>query len=348
MSFGLDQPAVIRTEVADIVQFWHRGVNAARRFITYSVETGMGAGDSLAVLDAQIPLLEHLTAEMSYVYEIEETLTESDQRALSTFRHDDLNRELQGLRSQSQTAARTGSANDWLSFASRTYSLNPHLKALFHGIFLGFLAQRNEMNMGLNFLIQGMFVFSDPIVAGRARNIFNNLIENALKYGEVGGLIAVRFNGLDITIQNPGIGMKPKFAASLGKGDAIREGRSEGVNGDGIGWRSIGENAALLGWTWDIKTAPGKGATVTIHTKPGDIVPYIPPTNLDLGASLLGGTSSPAEILAATEGFKTAKPWDGYRFKDGVNLVDVSETPTFKAIQQARMLMERIERKVER
>jgi two-component system cell cycle sensor histidine kinase PleC len=114
---------------------------------------------------------------------------------------------------------------------------------------------------------------ADPIRSdeGKIRQILFNLISNALKFTPEGGSVTVTINQDPINartalrVADTGIGMRPEDVpvalASFGQiGNAFQQ-NGQGI---GLGLPLTKKFAELLGGTFDIESAPGKGTIVTI------------------------------------------------------------------------------------
>lgn len=106
---------------------------------------------------------------------------------------------------------------------------------------------------------------------GKIRQILFNLISNALKFTPEGGSVTVTVNQDPISdrtvlrVADTGIGMRPEDVpvalASFGQiGNAFQQ-NGQGI---GLGLPLTKKFAELLGGTFDIESAPGKGTVVTI------------------------------------------------------------------------------------
>ncbi len=106
---------------------------------------------------------------------------------------------------------------------------------------------------------------------GKIRQILFNLISNALKFTPEGGSVTVTINQdpagarTMLHVADTGIGMRPEDVpvalASFGQiGNAFQQ-NGQGI---GLGLPLTKKFAELLGGTFDIESAPGKGTTVSI------------------------------------------------------------------------------------
>lgn len=99
----------------------------------------------------------------------------------------------------------------------------------------------------------------------RLRQVFINVIDNAIKYSDPGGIVDISVekgtDTLTITVADTGIGIAasdlPKVKAKFYKADNTRR-------GSGIGLAVADEIISMHGGTLDIDSVLGKGTTVTI------------------------------------------------------------------------------------
>lgn len=102
--------------------------------------------------------------------------------------------------------------------------------------------------------------------AGRLRQVFVNLLDNAIKYSNPGGAITLDLlqdgENAYVLVQDEGRGIEPddlenvKLKFFKGKG---------AVRGSGIGLAVVDEIVSALDGSVDIASAPGKGTTVTVR-----------------------------------------------------------------------------------
>ncbi len=119
--------------------------------------------------------------------------------------------------------------------------------------------------------------------AGRLRQVFVNLLDNAIKYSKPGGAITLDLlqdgENAYVLVQDEGRGIEPddlenvKLKFFKGKG---------AVRGSGIGLAVVDEIVAALDGSVDIASAPGKGTTVKVR------LPLYTP-GLPRGAPAAGG-----------------------------------------------------------
>ena len=105
----------------------------------------------------------------------------------------------------------------------------------------------------------------------RLRQVFVNIIDNALKYSDRGDTVTVRASGsesqVDISVADTGIGIReedlPKIKEKFFKANSTRR-------GSGIGLAVADEIVSLHGGTLDITSKENVGTRVTIHLPLGN------------------------------------------------------------------------------
>lgn len=352
MAIDLNQPEVIDATTLKLVQFWQRGVNAMRANMTYAVHSveaeQMTLDDFLAITEAQDPLLSHIDAEYMTFKKNEREIAPSpeDKFIASTFGHDTLKR-LHGRVIQWTAIAKKNQQNleEWLIHARGIFNVNPTPYEYIRALAESYLNRISDKRIKI--LYSGLSVtwtFRTAEIFDLAKVIFENLLDNAIKYGKEDGELHMIRDGNDIIFKDDGIGMDPKFAARLGKGTQIREERAEGVEGSGIGWASMANDLRALKWSWDIETQVDQGTKVTIHVKEGDIIPT-EEEKITVINELIKTDPIPAEqIVRGMEVFNGAKPYVGYNLINGPHgkylaCLNVSASPIFIAIRNAQPLM---------
>jgi hypothetical protein len=351
MALDLNQPAVIDATIPEIVLLWQRGINAVRANMTYSVhstDAGVMAEDEfLEVSEAQLKLFDHVIGEYRILKKNKGEISPSAEDAflMSTFSHDVATR-LGGLVKSWINAARfKKNIRLWLNVARNLFNLHPTPREFIRILAESYLPQISEKKINVHFdRFESRWTFRDEKTFERAKVIFTNLLENAIKYGKEGGKLEIIRQENKIIFKDDGIGMDPAFAARLGKGSQMREERAKEVEGSGIGWASIGSDMRALGWKWEIETNPGQGTTVTIHVRDGDIVPtegeIVHPVR-DFGNV---ATIPASQIIDGMRVFDGAAPFAGYDLVEGPNgamwgSINVSQSPLFMAVTNAQLLL---------
>ena len=99
----------------------------------------------------------------------------------------------------------------------------------------------------------------------RIRQVFVNVLDNALKYSEKGGRICVvareEYGIIYISISDEGCGISPEDLPRIKK-KFYKANLSR--RGSGIGLAVVDEIVSVLGGTFDIESRLGEGTTVTI------------------------------------------------------------------------------------
>lgn len=235
------------------------------------------------------------------------------------------------------------SAREWYENARARFGLDLTPMQYLQTLAESYLPQRSKK--GINIFVmetEDTWAFKNDYVDSRARVIFENLMQNSIKYGRPGGRLEIRRKGNTLIFEDNGIGMDPSFAAKLGNEAFIREQRANGVNGTGVGWVSISRELQRLGWGWDIKTAIGQGTTVTIHMKEEDIIPYAPRLMLHTGRFFMTHPVTAHDLIRGAEIFMNAKPYAGYEFVGNGSYpgrIDVTQSPIYMAIVNSYILI---------
>ncbi|MBU2501208.1 response regulator [bacterium] len=106
--------------------------------------------------------------------------------------------------------------------------------------------------------------------AGELEIILNNLVSNAVKYNRDAGTVTVRVDGgepdrLGIAVSDTGIGMSPEETARLfGEFVRIRNEKTGGISGSGLGLSIVRRLARLCGGDVTVASAPDEGTTFTV------------------------------------------------------------------------------------
>jgi hypothetical protein len=351
MAIDLNQPRVIEASIPEIVRFWQRGANAVRANMTYAVHAAdagvMTEEEFLGVSEAQPKLLNHILAEYVILKKSRDQISPSPEDAffMSSFCHDVAARLSHQISSWVSAARFRKDIKMWINFARDMFNLHPTPSEYIRMLAESYMMQISSKKIEIFLSGLGIkWTFRNEQILNRTRIIFENLLDNAVKYGKDGGTLEIIRSGNDIIFKDNGIGMDPDFALRLGKGNQIREGRAKGVDGDGIGWASIGNDLRALGWKWEIDTKPGEGTTVTIHVKDGDIVS----TEGEIIHPVKGfgktATIPASQIIEGMKVFDGAKPFAGYDLVNGPDDaifggLDVYQSPIFTAITNAQLLL---------
>lgn len=347
------QPVIFRPRItietlADLVEFWQKGVKAARTNITFAVqstETGaMNLNDFVGVSEAQMPLLGQIKAEMRTLTESGEGFTKDEKFSLSFTRHDSVVTLETYLLAWSQLAGLSyQNAREWYENARARFGLDLTPMQYLQTLAESYLPQRSKKGINI-FVVEtdDTWAFRNEHIDSRARIVFENLIHNAIKYGKLDGTLAIKREGNDLIFEDNGIGMDPSFAARLGRDEFLREERVNGIHGTGTGWVSIGRELTGLGWDWSIQTAPGHGTMVIIHMKEEDIVPYVPRLSFHVGRFYMTHPVTAHDIVRGARIFIGAQPFDGYRFVENGSYpgkIDVTQSPIYMAIINSYILV---------
>ena len=156
-------------------------------------------------------------------------------------------------------------------------------------------------------------IVSDPV---RLRQIIVNLVSNAIKFTETGG-VTVRVSTVEpqspeprllVSVQDTGIGMTPKQVAGLfnafQQADASTTRR---FGGTGLGLRISKSLARMLGGDVTVESEPGKGSTFTLVVATGPLA-GVEMINAERGRVVVR-TDRPAE--AAPAAASPAEPGSG-------------------------------------
>jgi len=118
---------------------------------------------------------------------------------------------------------------------------------------------------------------SNPV---KLRQVLLNLVSNALKYSERGGVTIsaarVGEGQLALAVQDTGIGISEKMQERIFEAFyQVDGGYTRKSGGTGLGLAIVSELTSLLGGKVELKSAPGQGSTFTV------ILPVQPVTQLD-------------------------------------------------------------------
>jgi PAS domain S-box-containing protein len=129
------------------------------------------------------------------------------------------------------------------------------------------LADQKNLNLTFNNNLPSELVqiFSDPV---KLRNALNNIIENAIKFTDTGGIeinISANNNYLIFKISDSGIGIEPVYQKVIF--DRFRQveiSMQRKYGGTGLGLSLAKSFAEMLGGTVEVDSSLGKGSTFTI------------------------------------------------------------------------------------
>lgn len=134
------------------------------------------------------------------------------------------------------------------------------LRDLFRRLHMHYAGQAEGSGLGLRFSPGGKSVTSDPQLLER---ILGNLIQNALKYTEEGGVVVVArstADHLNLEVWDTGIGIKstdlPRIFAEFYQVGQSERSRTQGL---GMGLAIVKRLANLLGYRLMVASRPGKG-----------------------------------------------------------------------------------------
>ncbi len=360
MLSGLHQTFLITPEVPSLVNFWNAGINAYRAYVTYAVKSQMPTPSVFTVFESQRPLLSHIHKEFrvfkhsgwksnTNLFQRWDDLTAEDKWQLERFGHDILNRELQLMTALIHHVKRFRNFDRFKEYVDENFRLFPPLEGIIRGMCRKFALQAHEKRITINTSVESALQFASPVVFSRAKSIFENLIDNSIKYGRIGGCVDVSMGGLALYFEDDGFGMAPAFADRLlSKEKApLREMRVEGVDGNGIGWRSIKENAAALGWDLAIGTAVDRGTRVAIKMNDKNfasdaVVERREEKKRDTHEIMIARNLSSQDMIEGARGFIKAPPFKGYERTDDGD-IDVRHSPIFQAIISGKELLEPLE-----
>jgi len=100
------------------------------------------------------------------------------------------------------------------------------------------------------------------------RQIFNNLISNAVKYSPSGSTVRVSISAdaenIHITVSDEGIGIPEEEQARIFQ-PFIRARNARGYKGTGLGLAIVYQNVVAHGGTVDLESHEGEGTRITVH-----------------------------------------------------------------------------------
>ncbi|MCR4740574.1 MAG: extracellular solute-binding protein [Lachnospiraceae bacterium] len=132
-----------------------------------------------------------------------------------------------------------------------------------------------EKNIEFSFNIDQMekeYLYADQL---RLNQIYINILSNAIKYTQPGGLVSVDLHQgkstlpgcvkMSYIVSDTGIGMSPEFMANMYQPFSRQtDSRVNSIQGTGLGLTITRQMVELLGGTIDCKSEQGKGTTFTI------------------------------------------------------------------------------------
>jgi Histidine kinase-, DNA gyrase B-, and HSP90-like ATPase len=348
----LVQPTLIAPTMSGLVGLWHGGVSATHvnmTYATYAVDAGMSLADYLKISHAQLKLLECIRKENACLKMLPPTDPRLEQLR-ARFAHDCLDNLYGALRATFVHANISPSKlQRFFEVWRSTYRLSPNLRQLVTGILEQQTLRIADKTVDILVGLPSSWTLHASLHAD-ARVLFENLIRNMVKYSKPEAVTIEVFEvgrpPRGIVFADRGVGMDQAFAARLGGEEELREGRAEGVPGEGIGWTTIGRICRAHGWRWEIETAPGAGTKVTIHFNEGDLVP-IDATQPEQDLRLPPDDLIPASFFVeGARVFADAQPFAGYRLveADGMKMLDVSASPIAQAVVRAQTVRDSLEK----
>ena len=150
------------------------------------------------------------------------------------------------------------------------------LRDLFRRLHMHYAGQAEGSGLGLRFSPGGKSVTSDPQLLER---ILGNLIQNAIKYTEEGGVVVVARSTsthLNLEVWDTGIGIKssdlPRIFAEFYQVGQSERSRTQGL---GMGLAIVKRLAHLLGYRLMVASRPGRGTMFRLSIPLGGL-PEIP------------------------------------------------------------------------
>lgn len=358
MLYNIGHSALIQPTLPSFLGFWQAGIDAFSVNMTYAtaaVGSGMPLDDFMEISRSQLAKVDFIGREYHFFMGDYFDFPSQHRFAASRFNHDILSRELSAIRLWADVVSLSpDDVVEWHKFSKSMYRLDPTMEVLTTNLINRRLTLATDSAVRGKNGLSNNYKFANERVLKGVKIVFENLIDNAVKYARADGNDFTIYNhNSDPTIiiySDYGIGMDPAFAARLGHEDLIREERAEGVDGSGIGWASIGRTARELGWTWEIKTAPGEGTVIILKIKESDIVPVDPKTEAP------EVRFTPVELIPASrfvDGarvFTEASPLAGYTVVDGPDgeMIDISQSPIFRALIESQPVLKLLKRAVSR
>lgn len=140
------------------------------------------------------------------------------------------------------------------------------LQDVFDGVEMHFLDRATARSLQLRVRPTQLYVRSDVV---QLRRIVSNLVENAIRYTESGGVLVTArrrgTTGVIVQVWDTGIGIAPEqqqaiFEEFYQVGNAERD-RRQGL---GLGLAIVRQLAASLGHTIEVRSRPGQGSVFTL------------------------------------------------------------------------------------
>jgi len=124
----------------------------------------------------------------------------------------------------------------------------------------------NMRNISVSFVGDPVFCQADP---SDIDILFNNLLSNAVKYNQEGGKVTLSLQrkdqGVEIEVEDTGIGMSKGEVAQLFKEFVrIKNLRTKGISGSGLGLSIVAKIASLYGGHVQVESTPNKGSTFRV------------------------------------------------------------------------------------
>jgi len=103
----------------------------------------------------------------------------------------------------------------------------------------------------------------------RLRQVFYNLIDNAIKYTPEGGVVEVRLSRQDgvaaVSVRDTGIGISPEHLPRVfDRFYRVDEARTRAEGGTGLGLSIVKSIVTAHGGTVELVSTPGQGTTCTV------------------------------------------------------------------------------------
>jgi len=139
------------------------------------------------------------------------------------------------------------------------------LRDLFRRLHMHFVGQAEQAGLGLRFSPGGKSVSSDPQLLER---IVGNLIQNAIKYTERGGIVVVARSTathVNVEVWDTGVGIRPEdLPRVFDEFCQVGRERRARAQGLGMGLAIVRRLARLLGHQLTVRSCPGRGTMFRI------------------------------------------------------------------------------------